>query len=117
MVYGSRFLRPNQKFHLYQYIGNKILNFTTNVFLFSHLTDVMTCYKAFRAPVLKSLSLKADRFAIETEITAEVYRRGYKVQEVPISYQARTYKQGKKIKWTDFFNSIYWLLKAKTYKS
>ena len=112
VVYGSRFLGAHRVFYFYHHLGNAFLNLIANALLNMDLTDLMTCYKAFKSPVIKSLNLQSDRFGIEVEITAEVFRRKYIVYEVPISYNGRTYEEGKKIRWTDFFVCIYWLLKA-----
>jgi len=112
VVYGSRFLGAHRVFHFYHHLGNLVLNLIANVLLDTDLTDLMTCYKAFKSDCIKSLRLRANRFGIETEITAEVFKRRYKVYEVPISYNGRGYEEGKKIKWTDFFVCLYWLLRA-----
>jgi glycosyltransferase involved in cell wall biosynthesis len=112
VVFGSRFLGAHRAHMYWHMLGNQTINLITNVVLNTCLTDMMTCYKAFKVDVLKSLDLHADRFGIEPEITAEVFRRGYKVYEVPISYNARDYDEGKKIKWTDFFKCVYWLFRG-----
>jgi len=112
VVYGSRFLGQHRVFHFFHYLGNSILNLIANIILDTNLTDLMTGYKVFKTPVIRSLKLYADRFGIEAEITAEVFKRRYRVYEVPISYSGRTYEEGKKIKWTDFFVSLGWLLKS-----
>ena len=112
VVYGSRFIGAHRVFNFYHYLGNLVINIIANVFLNANLTDLMTCYKAFRSDVAKSLKLEANRFGIETEITCEVFRRRYRVYEVPISYNGRTYEEGKKIKWTDFFVCLYWLFRS-----
>ncbi|MCM8787489.1 MAG: glycosyltransferase [Candidatus Omnitrophica bacterium] len=113
VVYGSRFLGGERRvFYFYHYLGNKLLNLVVNIFLNSNFTDLMTCYKAFRSDVLKSLKLAANRFGIEVELTVEVFKRKYRVYEVPISYDGRSYDEGKKIKWTDFFSCLYWLFKS-----
>lgn len=111
VVYGTRFLGAHRVFYFYHYLGNLFLNLIANIILNTNLTDLMVGYKAFRTSVLKKLTLEANRFGIETEITAEIFKRRYRVYEVPISYDGRTYEEGKKIKWTDFFNCLYWLLK------
>jgi len=113
VVYGTRFLGAHRVFLFYHYIGNSILNTIANILLNVNLTDFMTCYKAFRAPVLKELTLKAERFGIEAEITAEIIRRQKRLYEVPISYNGRTYQEGKKITWIDFFRCLYWLFRAR----
>ncbi len=113
VVYGSRFIGgAHRVFNFYHYIGNLVINTIANIFLNANFTDLMTCYKAFRSDVLKSLKLEANGFGIETEITAEVFKRRYRVYEVPISYNGRTYEEGKKIRWTDFFTCLYWLLRS-----
>lgn len=112
VVYGTRFLGAHRVFYFYHYLGNLFINLIANIILNTNLTDLMTGYKAFRANVIKKLTLEADGFGIEAEITAEVFKRRYRVYEVPISYEGRTYEEGKKIKWTDFFSCLYWLLKA-----
>ena len=114
VVYGSRFLGAHRAHLFWHRQGNRVINMITNFMLNTCLTDMMTCYKAFRIDVLRSLELHADRFGIEPEITAEVFRRGYKVYEVPISYNARDYEEGKKIKWYDFFRCLYWLIRGST---
>ena len=112
VVYGSRFLGSHRAHLYWHYLGNKMINLITNIVLNTCLTDMMTCYKAFKLDVLKSLELKANRFGIEPEMTAEVFRRGYKVYEVPISYNARGYEEGKNITWKDFFRCVFWLFRA-----
>lgn len=112
VVYGTRFLGAHRVFHFYHFLGNQILNLIANVILDTNLTDLMTGFKAFKTKVIKQLVLKANRFGIEAEITAEVFKRGFRVYEVPISYEGRGYEEGKKIKWTDFFSCLYWLLKS-----
>lgn len=113
VVYGTRFLGAHRVFYFYHYLGNKVLNLITNMLYDSTLTDLMTCYKAFRSDVLKTLTLRANGFEIEAELTAEVLRRGLRLYEVPISYGGREYYEGKKVTWKDFFRSVYWLLLCK----
>jgi len=112
VVYGSRFIGSHRVFYFYHYLGNLVINFIANVFLNTNLTDLMTCYKAFKSSVIKGLTLRANGFGIETEITAEVFNRRYRVYEVPISYNGRVYEEGKKIKWIDFFKCLSWLFRA-----
>ncbi|MBN1128437.1 MAG: glycosyltransferase [Chitinispirillaceae bacterium] len=111
-VYGSRFVGAHRAFLYWNYLGNKIINLVANVMLNTYLTDMMTCYKAMRRDVARSLQLKADRFGIEPEITAELFKRGYRVYEVPISYNGRDYDEGKKIRSLDFFRCVWWLFRA-----
>ncbi len=112
VVFGTRFLGAHRVFHYYHYLGNKLINFLANVLLHTNLTDMMTGYKAFKSEVLKKITLEADGFGIEAEITAEVFKRKLRVYEVPISYSGRTYDEGKKIKGQDFFTIVYWLAKS-----
>ncbi len=112
VVYGSRFLGAHRVFHFYHYVGNLAINFMANVLLNTNLTDLMTGYKAFKSEVVRKIILEADGFGIETEITVEVFKRGYKVYETPISYNGRGYDEGKKIRWTDFFKCLYWLIRS-----
>jgi hypothetical protein len=75
------------------------------------MTDMETCFKAVRAEILKSLDLKSDRFGIEPEITAKLFKRGARVYEVPITYEGRDYSEGKKISWKDGFPALWTLVK------
>ncbi|MBV9660608.1 MAG: hypothetical protein JO337_05575, partial [Acidimicrobiales bacterium] len=92
-------------------VGNKILTTTSNAFTNLNLTDMETCYKAFRREVLESLDLREDRFGIEVEITAKVARGRWRVYEVGISYSGRTYAEGKKIDWRDGFEALRCILR------
>ena len=113
VVYGSRFLGRQRVFMFSHYLGNKLLNFLTNVLYNTNLSDMETCYKAFRADVLKRIELKSSSFGIEPEITAKVFQRNLRVYEVPISYEGRTYDEGKKITWKDGLIALYWLVRCK----
>jgi len=113
VVFGSRFIGAHRCFLFTHYAGNRIVNLIANILYNTNLTDFMTCYKAFRAPVLKNIEITSHRFGFEAEITGEVFRRHLRVYEVPISYSGRNYAEGKKIKWTDFFVIMRWLLKTK----
>lgn len=113
VVYGTRFQGARRVFNFYHYLGNKLLNLIANILYNTNLSDLMTCYKAFRIDVLRQLHLGADGFGIEAEITAKLFRQGFRVYEVPISYNGRDYEEGKKISWKDFFPSVYWLLRCK----
>lgn len=113
VVYGSRFLGAHRVFMFSHYLGNKILNLIANILYNCIFTDMETCYKAFRADILKHLRLRARGFGFEPEFTANVMKRGYKVYEVPISYDGRSYTEGKKITWRDGFVSLYWLLRCR----
>jgi SAM-dependent methyltransferase len=92
-------------------LGNKLLTTVSNWFSGLNLTDMETCYKAFRADVLKTIPIRSDRFGIEPEITAKIAKRGCVVYEVPISYYGRTYDEGKKIGWKDGISAVLLILK------
>ncbi len=103
MVYGSRFLggRPHRVLYFWHSVGNRLLTTASNMFTNLNLTDMETCYKAFRREVIQSMSIEEDRFGFEPEITAKVASGGWRVYEVGISYDGRTYAEGKKIGWRD----------------
>jgi glycosyltransferase involved in cell wall biosynthesis len=111
VVYGSRFLGRHRVFMFSHYIGNRIVTFLTNVLYNTMLTDMETCYKVMRAEVLKGMSLESNGFGIEPEMTAKIFKRGYRVYEVPITYDGRGYEQGKKITWRDGVVALWVLLK------
>jgi glycosyltransferase involved in cell wall biosynthesis len=101
-VFGSRFLGgPHRVLYFWHSVGNKFLTLLSNMCTNLNLTDMETCYKMVRAPLLKSLVLTSDRFGFEPEVTARLARSGARVWEIPISYSGRTYAQGKKIGWRD----------------
>jgi glycosyltransferase involved in cell wall biosynthesis len=103
VVFGSRFMtdRPHRVLYYWHSVGNRLLTAASNMFTNLNLTDMETCYKAFRREVIQSLDLREDRFGIEPEITAKVAKGGYLIYEVGISYHGRTYEEGKKIGWRD----------------
>ena len=111
VVYGSRFLGRHRAFMFAHYVGNKFVTFATNVLYNTMLTDMETCYKAMRSDVLRSMVLKSNGFGIEPEITAKIFKRGYRVYEVPITYAGRGYQEGKKITWRAGFTALWVLLK------
>ncbi len=111
VVYGSRFLGIHRSFMLHHYLGNRFLSIITNVLYNNMLTDMETGYKAFRAPIIKSMRIRSNRFDFEPEITAKVLKRGYRIYEVPIYYAGRDYAEGKKITWRDGFAAIWALLR------
>lgn len=110
-VYGSRFTGSITGMRWQNRLANKILTLTANIFYGAHITDEATCYKAFRADLLKSMPLKCERFEFCPEVTARTCKRGVKIAEVPIDYVGRTALQGKKIKWTDAFSAVWTLIK------
>jgi len=111
VVYGSRFLGRHRVFMFTHYMGNKGLTMFTNILYNTMLTDMETCYKVMRTEVLRSMTLEANGFGIEPELTAKIFKRGYRVYEVPISYDGRGYDEGKKIGWRDGFVALWVLLK------
>ena len=111
VVYGSRFLGVHRSFMLHHYLGNRFLSMVTNVLYNNMLTDMETGYKAFRAPILKAMKIRSNRFDFEPEITAKVLKRGYRIYEVPIYYAGRDYAEGKKITWRDGFAALWALLR------
>lgn len=112
IVYGSRFLGgPHRVLFFWHYIGNKLLTTLSDMVTNLNLSDVWTCYKAFRREVLENLDLKEDRFGFEQEITIKVARAGWRIYEAPISYSGRTYEEGKKITWKDGIRALWCLLR------
>jgi glycosyltransferase involved in cell wall biosynthesis len=114
VVFGSRFMgsQPHRILFFWHSLGNKYLTFLSNMFTNLNLTDMETCYKLFRADVVKSLKLRENRFGFEPEVTAKIARLpNIRIYEVGISYYGRTYKEGKKIGWKDGFRAIYCILK------
>jgi glycosyltransferase involved in cell wall biosynthesis len=111
VVYGSRFLGRRRVFLFTHYMGNCALTYLTNILYNTILTDMETCYKAMRVEVLRSFELRSNGFGIEPEITAKIFKRGYRVYEVPITYDGRGYDEGKKITWRDGVVALWVLLK------
>jgi glycosyltransferase involved in cell wall biosynthesis len=111
VVYGSRFLGRHRVFLFTHYAGNRLLTVLTNILYNTILSDMETCYKAMRVEVLRSFRLESDGFGIEPELTAKIFKRKYRVYEVPITYDGRGYDEGKKITWRDGFVALWVLLK------
>ncbi len=114
VVFGSRFIggRPHRILFFWHTIGNKFLTFASNMFSNLNLTDMETCYKLFRADILKGLRLRENRFGFEPEVTHKMARvKGIRVYEVGISYYGRTYEEGKKIGWKDGVKALYCIIK------
>lgn len=112
VVYGSRFLGGAHRVLLFWHsVGNRFLTTLSNMLTDLNLTDMETCYKAFRADLLKNLQLCEDRFGFEPEFTAKIARARCRVYEVPISYSGRDYSEGKKIGWKDGIAAIYFIFK------
>jgi len=110
-VFGSRFIGRHRCFLFTHYLANLFLNLVTNVLYNTTMTDMETCFKAVRADVMKGLDLKSNRFGIEPEITAKLFKRGARVYEIPITYEGRDYSEGKKISWRDGFPALWTLVK------
>ncbi len=111
VVYGSRNLRRNPRSSWSFYWGGRLLSWVTNLLYGSHITDEATGYKAFRADLLRDLDLQSNGFEFCPEVTSKVLRRGIRIHEVPISYQPRSFAEGKKINWCDGLQAIWTLLK------
>ncbi len=112
VVFGSRFLGgPHRVLFFWHYVGNKFLTLLSNALANINLTDMETCYKAFRSDILKNITFKSKRFGFEPEFTIKVARKGYRLYEVPISYSGRTYDEGKKITWVDGLKAIFTLFR------
>ena len=111
VVYGSRFLGPRKAMLFWHMLGNKFLTLLTNVLYNAILSDMETCYKVFRADVIRGIPLRSRRFEFEPEITAKVLKRGHRIFEVPISYYGREYDEGKKITWREGPKAIWTLIK------
>ncbi|PJF41812.1 MAG: glycosyl transferase [Phototrophicales bacterium] len=112
VVYGSRFLGgPRKAMFFWNMVANRTLTLITNILYNSIITDMETCYKVFRADVIKNIPLRSTRFEIEPEVTAKILKRRYRIYEVPISYNGREWHEGKKIKWYDFFIALWTLIR------
>ena len=111
VVYGSRFIGRHRVFMFTHYAGNRLLTLITNAMYNTMLTDMETCYKVMRTEVLRSFTLQSNGFGIEPEITAKIFKRNYRVYEVPITYDGRGYDEGKKITWRDGVVALWVLLK------
>jgi glycosyltransferase involved in cell wall biosynthesis len=112
VVYGSRFLGGPQRVHYFwHYAGNKFLTLLSDMLTNLKLTDMETCYKAFRKEVLDGIRLQSNRFGFEPECTAKIAKGSWRIYEVPISYAGRTYAEGKKITWRDGFSTLWCILR------
>jgi len=113
VVYGSRFIGegPHRVHLFWHYVGNKCLTLFSNMFTNLNLTDMETCYKVFRSDIIKTLSIRQNRFGIEPELTARIAKKKCRVYEVGIPYYGRSYAEGKKIGWKDGFKAVYVIVK------
>ena len=113
VVYGSRLSggKPSRSFMVTHLLGNKFLTLLTNILYNTTLTDMETCYKAFKASFIKDIKIRSDRFDFEPEITAKILKKKARLYELPISYYGREYEEGKKITWKDGIHAIFALIK------
>lgn len=113
VAYGSRFLNLNESKTVVKvnFFANKMLTFMTNLLFGAKLTDMETCYKAFKTEFIKDIQIKSDRFDFEPEITAKVLKKKAKLKEAPIKYCGRTFEEGKKITWKDGVHAVLALVK------
>ncbi len=119
VVWGTRFegktfadyRNKETKAYLHHWIGNKILTITFNVLYGVKLTDAEPCYKMYKTPILKSIPIKADRFEYDIELMCKTVKKGWKVTQIPIKYNPRSFEEGKKIKWTDGVIAVWTMLK------
>lgn len=118
VVYGSRFQggQPHRVVYYWHRLGNGFLTFLSNIFTDLNLTDMETCYKAFKSSLIKKIKIEEKRFGFEPEITAKLSKLDCRIYEVGISYYGRTYKEGKKIGWKDGFRAIYCILKYNLFR-
>ncbi len=113
VIYGSRKISPQKKGYFHYYLASKLLNFLVNLFFGSKLTDVYTCYKLIPLYLIKDIPLKSRGFEIEVEITVKLLKMGIAISEVPIQYQPRTFKEGKKIRFKDGLIGLWTILRNK----
>jgi len=112
VVFGTRFTgTPRRALYYWHTVFNSLLTAASNISTGLNLTDMETCYKAFRREVLENIRVEEDRFGVEPELTAKVAKRRYRIYEVPISYHGRTYEEGKKIGWKDAVRAVYAIVK------
>lgn len=118
VVYGSRFIRgrSHKVVNFWHRVGNWILTTISNMFTNIHLSDMETCYKAFKRNIIQSINIEEDRFGFEPEITAKIAKLKLRIYEVGISYEGRTYSQGKKINWKDGIRTIYCIIKYNLFR-
>jgi len=110
-VFGSRFLGgPHRVLYFWHYVANTVLTLFSNMLTNINLTDMETCYKAFRSSLLSKFSIESSRFGIEPELTAKFAKLNCRIYEVPISYSGRDYAEGKKIGWKDGIAAFFWVL-------
>ncbi len=114
VVYGSRFLSgPHRVLLFWHFLGNKLITLIGNILYNINLSDLETCYKAFRSEVVQQTKFRSDSFGFEVEFTAKMAKAKYRIYEVPIQYYGRTYDEGKKITWRDGFVALWFLIKCR----
>jgi glycosyltransferase involved in cell wall biosynthesis len=118
VVFGSRFMGglPHRVVYFWHRVGNGLLTFLSNAFTNLNLTDMETCYKAFRREIPQGITIEEDRFGFEPEITAKIAKTGCRIYEVGISYSGRTYAEGKKIGWRDGFRALWCIVKYNLFR-
>ena len=118
VVYGSRFKggQPHRVVYFWHRIGNGFLTLLSNIFTDLNLSDMETCYKAFKREIIQSIKIEEKRFGFEPEITAKIAKRNFRIYEVGISYYGRTYKEGKKIGWKDGVQAIFCIIKYNLFR-
>jgi glycosyltransferase involved in cell wall biosynthesis len=118
VVFGSRFIsdRPHRVLYFWHSVGNGFLTLLSNMFTNLNLSDIETCYKAFKGEVIQSIHIEEDRFGFDPEITAKVAKLKCRIYEVGISYHGRTYAEGKKIGWKDGFRVLYCIIKYNLFR-
>ena len=113
IVYGSRFLKGRGKLNHINYFGNRFVTTIANIFFGANLTDIETCYKVFRPSLIKDMDFSCDGFDFDAELTSMFLRKRYKIHEVPITYNPRSRRQGKKLRWTVALPSLAAILRCK----
>jgi glycosyltransferase involved in cell wall biosynthesis len=118
VVYGTRFMgsHSHRVLYFWHMVGNKLLTTLSNILTNINLTDMETCYKAFKREVIQSIEIEEDRFGFEPEITAKIAKKRCRVYEVGISYYGRRYEEGKKIGWRDAFSAVRCIIKYNLFK-
>lgn len=119
VVYGSRFMggEPHRVLYFWHSVGNGFLTLLSNMLTNLNLSDMETCFKAFRREIIQSVSIEEDRFGFEPEITAKIAQLNCRIYEVGISYSGRTYHEGKKINWKDGLRAVYCIFKYNLFRS
>jgi len=117
VVYGSRFLGgPHRVLFFWHWVANTLLTLLSNVMTNLNLTDMETCYKVFRGDVIRGITIKANRFGVEPELTAKLARMKLRIYETPISYSGRDYAEGKKIGWRDGLAALWYIFRFRFFK-